>query len=297
MRIAHRIAAAALAIAMWPSPAQAWGFAAHKLIMRRAIDLLPSELKPLFIAHRDEIVVRVTDPDTWRNVGWPDDPNHFLDFGVKEYGAYPFAELPHDYSAALEKFGRATLERNGLLPWRASEMFGYLRRAFESFPRESPYTVSDVVLFSAVTSHYIQDAYQPLHASINYDGQQTGQSGIHSRFERDVFERYESRLVLKPAPPTALADIRELSFRTLQESFQLVDEVLAADKSAIGGRDSYDDEYFEAFFAAVKPVLEERVSASITATAALIAGAWEQAGRPAVRLRDARPIQKVRSPR
>ena len=96
-----------------------------------------AELKPFFVKHRDEIVVRVVDPDIWRVAGWPENAHHFLDFGVPEYGKFPFTELPRDYDAALEKFGRATLERNGLLPWRLAEFFGQLRRGFEGFGRQS----------------------------------------------------------------------------------------------------------------------------------------------------------------
>src|SRR5207342_2219625 len=36
-----------------PAPASAWGFAAHKFIMGRAIDLLPAEIRPFFAEHRD----------------------------------------------------------------------------------------------------------------------------------------------------------------------------------------------------------------------------------------------------
>ena len=73
--------------------------------MTRAIDLLPPELKPFFVKHRDEIVVRVVDPDTWRVAGWPENAHHFLDFGVPEYGTFPFDELPREYDVALQKFG------------------------------------------------------------------------------------------------------------------------------------------------------------------------------------------------
>src|SRR5438067_10286779 len=120
--------------------------------MARAIDLLPPQLKPFYEKNRDEIVARSNDPDLWRNVGWEDDPNHFLDFGVPEYGKEPFAELPRDYGAALQKFGSATLRRNGLLPWREAEQFGNLRRGFEGFARSSPYASSDVVLFAAIAA-------------------------------------------------------------------------------------------------------------------------------------------------
>jgi hypothetical protein len=284
----------ALLCSMLPSTASGWGFAGHRYIMRRAIELLPPELKPFFTAFREELVIRVVDPDLWRNVGWEDDPNHFLDFGVSELGPYPFAALPRDYGAAVEKFGAATLRRYGLLPWRAAEEYGNLRRGLEGFARGAPYATSDTVLFAAVASHYIQDAHQPLHATNNFDGQLTGQSGLHARFERDLIERFESTLTVHPAAPTPIASPRDAAFGALLASYQLVDPVLAADREAIAGKDAYDDEYFERFFARVRPILERRLGDSITATAGIIAGAWLQAGKPALTLTDARPVLKVK---
>jgi hypothetical protein len=294
MRKALLAAAVFLAVVLVPASASAWGFAGHRLIMQRALELLPPELKPFFDRYRDEIVVRVVDPDVWRSVGWEDDPNHFVDFGVPAYGPYPFTALPREYGAAVEKFGMNTLRRNGLLPWREAEEFGNLRRAFEDFKRNSPYTTSDTVLFTAVASHYMQDAHQPFHATDNYDGQQTGNNGIHARFERDLIERYAGRLRLTPKTPTGITDPRDAAFDALLESYQLVAPILQADKEASAGKDTYDDAYFDAFFAKVQPVLERRLSEAITATAGLIVGAWEQAGKPTLRLQAARPVQKVR---
>jgi hypothetical protein len=153
------------------------------------------------------------------------------------------------------------------------------------------------VLFAAVASHYIQDAHQPFHATENYDGQQTGNYGIHSRFERDLIERYQSRLVLKPAPVKAISNVRDTAFEALLASYLQVDLILKADQEALGASDTYNDAYFEKFFAAVKPVLEQQLSAAITATASVIVSAWDQAGRPTVRMTEARPVEKVRSPR
>ena len=82
----------------------------------------------------------------------------------------------------------------------------------------------------------------------------------------------------------------------LLASYQLVDPILKADSDAIAGKDTYDDAYFEAFFAKVRPVLERRLAESITATAGMIMGAWEQAGKPVPALKGARPVQKVRKP-
>lgn len=288
------VAALVLAAALLPARADAWGFAGHRLIMARAIDLLPAPLKPFFETLRDEVVVRAVDPDLWRSVGWEDDPNHFVDFGMPEFGPFPFAGLPRERDRALEKFGVRVMDRAGYLPWREAEMFGNLRRAFEGFKNQAPYAVTDVVLFAPVASHYIQDAHQPFHGSNNYDGQLTGNHGIHARFERDLLERFQSRLVLRPAPPTAIVNPRDFAFDTLLVSYQAVDPILKADTAAAAGKEFYDDDYYEKFFAAVKPIVETRLSDAITATAGVIIGAWEAAGRPALTTVDARPLQRIR---
>ena len=291
------IVATALVLAsLLPAPAAAWGFAGHKLIMRRAIELLPPELKPFFDRYRDELVVRVVDPDVWRTAGWDDDPNHFMDFGAKEYGAYPFKDLPRDFDAAVEKFGTVTVRRNGMLPWRANEMFGNLRRTFESFKRGSAYGPNDLVLYTAVLGHYMQDANQPFHATNNFDGQLTGNNGIHARFERDLVERYESRLTIKATAPRPILNARDAAFDTLLASYSLVDRILQADTEAVAGKDVYDDDYFEKFFARVRPVLEQRLADSVTATLSVIVGAWERAGRPMLAIEGARPLEQVKKP-
>ncbi|MBS1820288.1 MAG: hypothetical protein JSU08_20340 [Acidobacteria bacterium] len=294
MRKLLLVALAGLSVLMVPSQALAWGAQAHQLIMRRAIDLLPAELKPFYEHYREELVLRSNDPDLWRNVPWDDDSNHFLNFGIPEFGKAPFEALPRERGAALAKFGEANLTRWGTLPWRVEELAGSLRRAFEGVGRRSLYSVSDVVLFSATTAHYLMDATQPFHATDNYDGQKTGNFGIHSRFERDLVEKFGSRLRLSPAAPTAMRNPRDTAFDTTINSYALVDQILAADTAAIGKRDTYDDEYFERFFTSVQPIVERQLNEAITLTASLIVGAWEQAGRPTLYTAQPRPVQRVR---
>jgi hypothetical protein len=204
--------------------------------------------------------------------------------------------LPREYGAALEKFGPSLLNKIGKLPWREAEEFGNLRRGFEGFKRGGRFAAMDVVLFSAVAAHYIQDAHQPLHATINYDGQITGNNGIHARFESDLIERFESRLTLNPAAPTPITNPRDFAFDVLLASYKAVDPILKADTEAVAGKDTYDDDYYEKFFAKARPILEQRLSDAITATAGIIIGAWEQAGRPVITLDGPRPVQKVKKP-
>src|SRR5687768_7072872 len=133
MRNTLRVAAAFLVLALAPAPAFAWGIEAHRYIMGRAIDLLPPELKPFFERHRDEVVLRVVDPDLWRVVGWADNQNHFVDFGAPPFGKNPFDALPHEYDKAIEEFGCQTIDEYGTLPWTLTEFLGNLTRAGGAF--------------------------------------------------------------------------------------------------------------------------------------------------------------------
>jgi zinc dependent phospholipase C len=280
-----RAAAIALALLLaWAPRAQAWGFEAHKFIMERAIALLPPELRPLFERHRATLIERSIDPDTWRTAGFAhdEDPNHFVDLDWQGFGPYPFNGLPRDYTAAIAKFGRTRLQETGTLPWAVEERYGALRRAFEDYARRGVFGQNDIIFFSAWLTHYVSDAHVPFHAVINHDGQLTGQTGIHARFESAMFERYRDRLTIAPTPIPAIKDPRDFSFAVLLQSNQLVPAILKADLDAIGTRDAYDEAYYEAFFKANREVLQRRVNEAIAATAAMITGAWEAAGKPAL---------------
>jgi len=185
----------------------------------------------------------------------------------------------------------ATLRRQGMLPWRTSELFGDLRRTFEGVTRGSQYGQSDLILFSGAVGHYMQDAHQPFHASINYDGQLTGNTGIHARFERDLMEKFQSRLIVKPAPPKAILNPRDAAFDALLAGYLLVDPILAADTSAVAGRDAYDADYSRS--SSPRCVrFSSNGSPSRLLPPRRHHRAWEQAGRPALSFAGARPIEK-----
>ena len=290
------LCAAALLVLAAPSTAQAWGFEAHKFIMERAIALLPPELRPMFEAGRTTLVERSIDPDTWQNAGFDaiESPNHFLDLDWDGYGRYPFSGLPRDYTAAVAKFGKARVDENGTVPWRTEEMYGNLRRAFEAYARRGGFGRYDILNYAAWLTHYVSDAHVPFHAVVNYDGQLTGQNGIHSRFESIMFERYRAELTIAPKPAAVIRNPRDYIFDTIIAGTQLVAPILKSDLDAIGTRDIYDDAYYAAFFKANRAVLERRLNESITAVAAMIAGAWEDAGRPALPLDAPAPPQRRR---
>ena len=109
-----------------------------------------------------------------------------------------------------------------------------------------------------------------------------------------MFERYRDRLVVTPRTIAPIKDARSFIFDRLLEGTQLVPSILKSDLAAIGTRDVYDDAYFDAFFASNRTVMERRLGESAAAVAAMIAGAWEAAGRPAVPVNPTSPPQRRR---
>lgn len=267
-----------------PAGALAWGYEAHRLTMDRAIALLPAEIRPFFEAHRATLVERSIDPDLWRSAGYDalEGPHHFVNIDAEGHGPYPFAGLPRDFDAAVAKFGRERVTGTGTLPWRAAEMFGKLQQAFRAGASRGAFGRYEIVHTAAWLAHYVGDAHVPFHAVSNHDGQLTGQRGIHTRFEALLFERYRARLSIVPPPVPPVRSVADFLFDRLVEGPALAGAVLEADRKASGGKAVYDDRYYAAWFDSVRPILERRLAESVSAIAAVIAGAWEAAGRPAL---------------
>jgi hypothetical protein len=284
-----------LALALVPvRQIEAWSFEVHRFIADRAIDAMPAELRPFFSKYRTQIVEHAIDPDLWRNVGFEDEPpRHFLDMDA--YGPYPFDGLPRDYDAAVAKWGKEMVQKNGLLPWRTAEVYDRLVRAFVDQKNGRSYALENIKFFTSVVAHYVSDAHVPFHAITNYDGQLTNQHGVHVRFETELFARYRATLAVAPAKVVITASPRDFVFDTLIESARLAEVGLAADREAIGSGDVYDAAYFDRFFAKIRPTLERRIGESIGAVAAIVARAWEEGGRPELPLDPPQRVDRKKS--
>ena len=160
-----------------------------------------------------------------------------------------------------------------------------LRRGFEGFTRQAPYATGDVVLFSAVTSALsCRTRTSRCTRRNNYDGQLTGQQrgplAVRARPHREI---PESRLTLSPgAGSKPITQSPRSAFDVLLDSIPTSSAIMQSrHRGRRPARSIYDDDYFEKFFASMKPILEKRLAHSITATAAASSSAPWEAGRTA----------------
>ena len=292
MRTMITIAAAMLLTV--PVTLQGWGVDVHRQITRRAIDNLPPVLRSFYAERREFVVEHSVDPDMWRVVGLrgdlgDEDPNHFLDIdGLDD--VRPFKNVPRQWDAYIARYGAERANRMGRLPWRADEIYQLLVARFREAAKGPGYASENVRYLTAVLAHYIEDAHVPFHAVMNYDGQLTGQRGIHSRFETEAVVRNLKVLKLAPVTIKPVGNVRDFVFEALIQSEALVATVLEADRKAATGREFYDNGYYTAFLNGIRPIVERRLSEAASGVASVIVSAWTEAGKPSL------PTQVVRPP-
>jgi predicted AlkP superfamily phosphohydrolase/phosphomutase len=259
----------------------AWGFAAHRIVNARAIGTLPEPLRAWYGGNAAWIAEHSIDADLERDRS--DDPDHFLDFDA--FGTYPFPDVGEDEAEHLRRFG-AEARAKGRVPWRIAEDHRDLVAAFRAGD------LARVLRRSASVAHLIADAHVPLHATLNHDGQLTGQKGLHSRWESELVERFR-RQIEPEVLPVAAAPARNpvaLTLAALRESYLHSLEVLASDRAVAGPRDfaetpeddRYDDAYYSRLFEREAARVRSRLAASASAAGSLWLAAWEEAGRPAL---------------
>src|ERR1700761_8162123 len=101
----------ALCLGIFPSQTDAWGNNAQKLIVSRAVDSLPGELRPFFESNIAFLVQHVNDPLNQLDKKPNERSNHFIE--LDKYGKFPFEALPRNYKAAVAKYGKSKVEASG----------------------------------------------------------------------------------------------------------------------------------------------------------------------------------------
>lgn len=263
----------------WPAPADGWGLEAHVLINRAACTTVPGPLRRFFMRHQAFIGEHGKDPDTVFTVkeGEAERMRHWFD--LDELDRFPFRNIPRNYEKALAKYGRERLKEAGLLPWRIAELYARLVQAMRELDWKR------VPLFAAHLGHYVADGHQPLHTTTNYDGQLTGNQGIHKRFEHEMIRRHLGQyqdLAAFTQRAQRTADLVGFTFDFLIDSYVWVDNLLRADTLARLGVHGYHDAYYAALHVFAGKLAKLSMAQAATDLGSLWYSAWIEAGQPKV---------------
>ncbi|PYT49598.1 MAG: hypothetical protein DMG44_09950 [Acidobacteria bacterium] len=173
-----------------PQEGRAWGRSGHRLVVNKAIDTLPPEIRWYFESNRPLLLQHVTDPLDEINKLPAERRNHFI--ALDKYGRFPFAALPRVYKAAVTKFTKPKLDANGLLPWQIGVYSEKLTEAMKTGKWE------EAKLYAAILANYVAEAHDPFNTTDNFDGRLSGQPGINERFGSALIDRYSSFFPMRP---------------------------------------------------------------------------------------------------
>ena len=243
-------------------------------MVNKAVDTLPSDIRPFFEASRNFLTQHVTDPLDALAKNPAEKRNDFI--ALDKYGRFPFEALPRGYKAAVTKFGRIKLEANGLLPWQIGVYSEKLTNAFKLGKWE------EAKLDAAILAHYVAQAHDPFSTTDNFDGRLRGQAGINDRFGSTLIDRYSSFFPMRPNDPSFINDPTDHAFDACLRAHRWLESILLADRNALRGEHSYTDDYYDRFYNEAGAILIRQLSDAATDVGSFWLTAWTNAGRPSL---------------
>jgi hypothetical protein len=256
-----------------------WGFLGHRTIHQLAVYELPNGMQYFFHRNMNYLVKYSVRPDQRRSEDPTEATKHFVD--LENYGDSAAWRMPLTWEAAVKKYGKDSLLKNGYVPYHIIAMKEKLTNAFRSGNKDS------ILFYATDLAHYISDANVPLHVSANYDGQLSNQKGLHSLWEStipeielsqyDLHSRHKAKY-LKHPERTVWKAIRH-SWSLLKDVFGEEKVVTAqfteADKYRVQMRNGKEYKtYSTAFAKAYSQRLGKTINQQLLRSADMVADFW-----------------------
>jgi hypothetical protein len=203
-------------------------------------------------------------------------PKHYID--IDNYPEFvATGRIPQTLDSVVAIYGYTFVYDQGILPWATVTTFDSLESCFER--RDW----AKAVLFASDLGHYVADGHMPLHITKNYNGQYSGNYGIHSRYESTMINAYISQFNYEGFEISEIEDVNQYVFDYLYTDYPYVDSVLAADDYAQGvAGNTNSSAYKQALWDKSQGFTIPLFSNASHALAELIYTAWVQAGSPLI---------------
>ncbi len=201
-----------------------WGYVGHSIINYRTILSALPEME-FFNTWADSLQAHASDADARKSWDPTEGPKHYID--IDNYPEFiATGTIPQDFDSLVAIHGLSFVMDQGILPWAILKTADSIQAAFE---------INDMhkaMLFSADLGHYIADSHNPLHITRNYNGQYTNQTGIHSRYESNLINTFQSQIIYDGDSLQYIDNLSDFVFNMIYENYQYVDSVLYADSVA-----------------------------------------------------------------
>ena len=266
---------AALLLLGLPSGAGAWAGAQHIQITRAAGRNVPQEMAAFRVFSRPMVLPSIY-PDLWKGADPDEGPRHYFEPD----------RLPPDFdfsglsSNLLQSFTiiPEKPEVIGIAPWALTDLLGQMTDAM----RTNDWLWA--ARCGAAMSHYVADLHMPLHCTRNFNGQETWQHGLHSRWESDMTKAFFRPEEMTLTPAVYIEDPFQAVMSWVAHSAALAPEVLKADviaKRSANGR-METEQYYRKLWDLSGDMVVAQISAAASDLSSLWYTAWVNAGKPPI---------------
>jgi len=263
-----------------------WGFFAHKKINSMAIYTLPIEMIPFYKRHQKEIEDLSVLPDQRRYIMDNEASRHYIDLD-----RYKIADIHYtSWAEIIIKIPQDSLVKHGIVPWHIPILYQQLKYAFVL--RDT----IKIIKLSAEMGHYIGDLHVPLHTTSNYDGQNSGQTGLHAFWESRIPELLNEALEEWVGPATFVSNVTKSAWDWVLESHTQVKILIdkeaklnatfkqskkyTFEKKGNGLQKNYSVEYSKKYHQVLDHQIEDRFQSAYKHVGDIWFSAWIEAGQP-----------------
>lgn len=264
-----------------------WGFFAHQRINRLAVFTLPTEMISFYKENIGYISEASVNPDRRRYSVADEAARHYID--LDHYGDSAIYTMPRYWAEASQKYTEDTLQAYGIVPWHINRMYFRLR---DAFLLRDP---GRILKLSAELGHYVGDAHVPLHTTENYNGQRSGQEGIHAFWESRLPELFSGDYDFFVGRAQRIDNPQLSAWAAVSSAHIAVDSVLMMEKQLslkmkekkysfeTRGKQTikvYSQAYASAYEKLLRGMVERQMRSAIRMIGDLWFTAWVEAGQP-----------------
>lgn len=216
-----------------------------------------------------------SDADNRKDTDPNEAPKHYID--IDNYTVFNTQHrIPQTWDSVVSIYGTNYVINEGILPWATINAYDTLVQCFQRSD------LNKAVLIASDLGHYVADGHMPMHITKNYNGQLTGNTGIHSRYESTMIGIYNYQIIYTgDTNLNVIQNVNQYVFDYIYNNFKYKDSVLIADnyaKNLAGNTTS--TVYTQALWEKTKNFTIPLFSEASHKLAELIYTAWITAGSP-----------------
>ncbi len=244
-----------------------WGWSVHEYINEQAVYHVPAEMA-FWQEHQTYLGEHAVDPDIDQNPGY----YHYMD--IDYYPEFFEGTLPTSWEDMLNLYGYDVVINYGIVPWVIMWWTDSLSTLMFNDQWDEAWQIA------AELGHYVADSHQPLHLTLNYNGQLTGNDGIHSRFETHMINPHLDELPLPEDPGVYWQSDIDSVFGYIEDIYPYVELIITADDLAVSQDSTYGQVYYDVLWTELDSITIDAIHRAIVDLASIWHTAWINAGSP-----------------